>query len=350
MIYWDPDPDLFIIPVLNWPIKWYGLLFALGFAIGFPLFKDLLLRFFLQDPKFTKEEMAGGLNVKVLRLESKLACKDLSSKKIEAFKKLVIRAGGADSALARLCWDEKLGEKVYSLKEKALQITDKLTIYMVLATIIGARLGHFLFYEKPSSYLRDPMELLRFREGGLASHGAAIAILVALWIFSCGARKVNKGLTWFRLLDFICIPTALGACFIRLGNFANQEILGTWTTLPWGVVFGHPADGSYPAPRHPVQLYEAFAYFVVFIFLWRLSFRPRILLSEGKLIGLFLIFVFAFRFFIEFFKEEQSHLLNRFFDLTMGQWLSIPFVLLGLFLIFYDRCKSMTISRFDSFS
>ena len=165
-----------------------------------------------------------------------------------------------------------------------------------------------------------------------------MAILLALWIFTRWSLKQDKGLTWLRLLDFVSIPTALAAGFIRVGNFINQEILGTPTRLPWGVIFGHPADGSFPIARHPVQLYEALFYFAVFFLLWRCSFNPKRLLSQGWLIGLFLVLVFAFRFFVEFVKEEQSYLLNGAFEVTMGQWLSVPFVLLGVCFLIYS-CK-----------
>jgi prolipoprotein diacylglyceryl transferase len=339
MIYWNPDPDLVIIPIIHWPIKWYGLLFALGFAIGFPLFKDVLLRYFLQHPEFEKSEILGDVDLRKLVLYRQKACSSIAKDKITPLDKEALRSrcSDPDAAVARLCWEEKLGDAVVSLKKKALKVTDKITIYMIVATILGARLGHFLFYEKPSDYLRDPMEILRIREGGLASHGAAMAILLALWLFTRWSRKQDPGLTWLRLLDFIAIPTALTAGFIRLGNFVNQEILGTPTNLPWGVLFGHPADGSFPVPRHPVQLYESLFYFVVFFILWRFSFNPKRLLSQGWLIGLFLILVFVFRFFVEFVKEEESHLLDASLHITMGQWLSIPFVLLGAFLLYYSR-------------
>lgn len=278
MIYWDPNPDLVIIPGLNWPIKWYGFFFALGFAIGFPIFKNILIRYF------------------------------------------------------QLTQNEPLTD----LKKKALKITDKLTLYMVVATILGAKLGHFFFYENPKDYLRAPLELLLSREG-LASHGAAIGILLGLSLFARWTRRLDRDLGWLRLLDFICIPTALAGGFIRIGNFMNQEILGTPTTLPWGVFFGHPADGSFPIARHPVQLYEAFFYFAVFFLLWRFSFKPRLLLAKGWLIGLFLFLVFAFRFFVEFFKEEQSRLVSLAGYLTMGQWLSVPFIVLGAILFYRAR-------------
>ncbi len=273
-IYWDPNPEIFTLPFVNWPIFWYGVLFALAFAIGFPIFVGILTRF------FGKEE-----------------------------------------------------------KRKAIQIADRITIYMILGTVIGARLGHFLFYERPENYLRDPLEILRIWEGGLASHGAAIGIILALILFSWRIRSIEPTLTWIRLLDFVSVPTALGAVFIRIGNFINQEILGTPTDLPWGVVFGHPADRSASIPRHPVQIYEALFYFAVFLFLWRFTFQRSFLLARGKLIGLFLILVFGFRFSIEFLKTEQSHLLST-FSLTMGQILSIPVIILGLLLFFFGDDRS----------
>lgn len=269
-IYWDPKSEIFTLPIVHWPILWYGVLFALGFAVGFPIFVGILNRYL------------GG-----------------------------------------------------NQKKKAVMITDRLTIYMIVATVIGARLGHFLFYEKPETYLSNPLEIFRIWGGGLASHGAAIAIILALILFSYRIRSTERGLTWIRLLDFVSVPTAFAGCCIRIGNFINQEILGTPSDLPWAVIFGHPADRSAPLPRHPVQLYEAFFYLVVFFILWRLSFKSHFLKAQGKLIGLFLILIFGFRFFIEFFKEEQSQILSSW--LTMGQILSMPVVILGIIFYFWKR-------------
>lgn len=215
-------------------------------------------------------------------------------------------------------------------KKEATQIADRLTLYVILGTVIGARLGHFLFYEHPSLYLKNPLQIFKTWEGGLASHGGAIGIIIALVLFGWRMRHIEPRLHWIRLLDFVCIPTAIAAACIRVGNFINQEVLGTPTDLPWGVVFGHPADHSLPTPRHPVQLYEACFYLAVFFLLWRLSYRNYFFKAEGRLIGLFLMLVFGFRFFIEFWKTEQSHLLSM-ETLTMGQLLSIPLILLGAF-------------------
>ena len=279
-IYWDPNPEIFTVPVLHFPILWYGVFFALGFWFAFLITVRILVRYFRLLP---------------------------ANKKIEP----------------------------QELKKRAQAIVDRLTVYIVIGTILGARLGHFIFYEQPSRYLSDPLEFFRFRNGGLASHGAFVGIVIAAILFSYRIRKKYPELKWVRILDFISVPTALAGACIRVGNFFNQEILGTPTNLPWAVVFGHPADGSLPAPRHPAQLYEALWYLAVFIVLWRLSHRAYFLLHQGKLLGLFLVLVFSFRFCIEFLKPEQSDLLSSY--LTMGQILSIPLMILGLLFYFHGR-------------
>jgi prolipoprotein diacylglyceryl transferase len=346
-LYWDPKPEVFFLPVVDWPILWYGALFALGFAIGFPIFVGILTRFFFQRPEFEERELKGEFGEPRLALASKkgraalaAALNDWMVSEEEAidFHLLPKEAHLAtcslhpQKALRRLKLEHLFEKGILSLKKQAIQLTDRLTVYMVIATVLGARIGHLLFYEKPASYLNNPIEVIQIWEGGLASHGAAVGIVLGLWLFSYRHRV--RGLTLLHLLDFVAVPTALAGTFIRVGNFFNQEVLGTPTDLPWAVLFGHPADHSLPIPRHPAQLYEALFYLAVFFILWRLSFRPKYLLEEGKLIGLFLILVFGFRFFVEFYKVEQSRLIPTFLDLTMGQILSIPAVIAGIWLFF----------------
>lgn len=218
--------------------------------------------------------------------------------------------------------------------EKAIFLADRIVLYVVLATVIGARLGHFVFYEKPSSYLLHPWEFFLPPYAGLASHGALIAIPIALYLFVRRYRASLGDVTWLRLLDLISVPTALVGAWIRVGNFVNQEILGTPTSLPWGVVFGHPADRSPIVARHPVQLYEAVAYLAVFCVLWFWSMRKDRAPKEGEVFGLFLVLVFGFRLLFEHWKVEQSHLMPFGISWTMGQLLSIPGILVGLFLLF----------------
>ncbi len=218
---------------------------------------------------------------------------------------------------------------------KARLLADRITLFIILGTVIGARLGDLLFYQNISGYLHDPFGAIKVWEGGLASHGGALGVAIALYILSKWPKKGVPTLSWLAILDLVVGPTALVGCFIRIGNFINQEILGRATTLPWAVVFGHPADGSWPTPRHPVQLYEALIYFCTFILLmWGVPKWKK----QGKMTGLFLLLVFGSRFFIEFLKEEQSALLPASFPLMMGQLLSLPFVLWGAYL-FFRRTK-----------
>jgi prolipoprotein diacylglyceryl transferase len=216
----------------------------------------------------------------------------------------------------RIFKNENLGEAVL----------DRLTIYMALGTIIGARLGHCLFYE-PSYYLKNPMEILMVWHGGLASHGAAIGILLAIWLF---VRKEKKDYLW--ALDRIAIVVALAGFFIRIGNLMNSEIYGVETTLPWGFVFLRNHE---VAPKHPTQIYEALAYLLIFILLYRIYWNKKGEHIQGLLISLLCVLVFTARFFIEFLKEDQVAF-EASMKLNMGQLLSIPFVLLGLFGIYWS--------------
>lgn len=197
---------------------------------------------------------------------------------------------------------------------------DRLTVYVAVATIVGARLGHCLFYE-PEYYLARPLEILKVWHGGLASHGAAIAIPIALWLF---ARKERKPFIW--ALDRVVVVVALAGALIRLGNLMNSEIYGVETNLPWGFVFLRNGEN---APKHPTQIYEALAYLTVFGILMRIYWKNLGKQKPGLLFGLFLILVFGFRFFVEYVKEDQVAF-EAGMKLNMGQLLSIPFVLIGI--------------------
>ncbi len=210
-------------------------------------------------------------------------------------------------------------------KKEARHIVDKMMLYIILGTIIGARLGDILFYQDISDYIHDPLAVFRVWEGGLASHGGVVGVIIGIFLCS---RKLK--ISWIRLLDFIAIPTCIVASCIRIGNFFNQEILGKPSDLPWAVIFGHPADGGEIVPRHPAQMYEALFYFLLFFVLY---FTRDHLKKRGRVAGTFLISVFTFRFFIEYFKMEQSVYLTGSASLfTMGQILSIPFILFGIYL------------------
>jgi phosphatidylglycerol:prolipoprotein diacylglycerol transferase len=212
-------------------------------------------------------------------------------------------------------------------KKEAKRIAEKTSLFVGIGMIAGARLFEMLLYQSPRVYLNDPLELVRFWEGGLASHGAVVGILVALGLL----KKRLKGLfSWKRLVDLLVIPALVAGTCIRVGNFFNQEILGTPSTLPWAVFFANPADGSIAMARHPVQLYEAVFYLLLaLLFFWK---KRYWLGQEGKVAGMFFMSCFGFRFLIEFIKVKQSALLFS-FPLDMGQLLSIPLIGLGLVLI-----------------
>ena len=246
IIPWDVNPEIFRIG--SFAVRWYGLLFASSFLIGY----FILLRI------FKNENLSDAL-------------------------------------------------------------LDKLTMYMALGVIIGARLGHCLIYE-PEYYLSKPLEILKVWKGGLASHGGAAGILIAVGIF---AYKEKKGYFW--TLDRVAIVVALAGFFIRMGNLMNSEIYGVETTLPWGFVF---LRNNETAPKHPTQIYEGLANLMIFFLLFRLYWRKKGEHIEGLLISLICILIFGARFFIEFLKEDQVTK-EAGMILNLGQKYSIPLFILG---------------------
>ncbi len=216
-----------------------------------------------------------------------------------------------------------------------VEILDTLLYTLLGSAVIGARLGHCLFYE-PEYYLARPWEILKIWEGGLASHGGAIAILIAIWYYVRKyGKKYNFNYIW--LMDRIGVATALAGALIRLGNLMNSEIYGNPTSLPWGFIFELRGE---TVAKHPTQLYEALAYLFTFVSLMWLYYKHLNKLKQGTLFGLFLIGIFGARFFIEFIKEPQVSF-EQSMTLNMGQWLSIPFVIAGAVLILYGIKKGI---------
>ena len=348
-IVWDPNKEIFRIPFNDHPIVWYGLLFAMGFIIG-----------------------------------------------------------------------QQIMFHIFTSEGKPKQDVETLTLYMVIATVIGARLGHCLFYD-PIFYLQNPLEILKVWEGGLASHGAAIGILTGIYVYS--KKKAGQSYLW--VVDRVVIIVALAGSFIRFGNFINSEIVGLPTDSSNGVVFARvleeateadqyvlnaeaskapsqadtlqlhaplqlrlefdagisqtdvegymsnrlpnilnslasrsephfkyssdellnyrtvPAAGSglvalvivEGIPRHPAQLYESISSMLLFILLFYLWSRKKEETPEGLIFSIFLIILFGLRFFYEFFKENQEAFEDD-IPLNMGQWLSIPLIIVGIYLIF----------------
>ena len=216
---------------------------------------------------------------------------------------------------------------VYQREGKTAQSLDRIFVYMVLGAVFGARLGHCLFYD-PAYYLANPLSILKIWEGGLASHGGTVGMLLAMYVYA----KQTDGIKFLWLLDRMTIPVALGSFFIRLGNFFNSEIIGIPTTVPWAIVFSRVDD----LPRHPAQLYEAAVYLFLFILLFGLYKKHGANLRVGLLISLLMLIIFGSRFFIEFIKIPQESF-EPIAGLNMGQWLSIPFILLGAIFIYTSQ-------------
>jgi prolipoprotein diacylglyceryl transferase len=250
------------------------------------------------------------------------------------------------NALRRLDIQHIFCKALTTNKQTAYFLTERLCWFAVAGTIIGARLGEVFFYNWPY-YYHHPMDIFKIWQGGLASHGGVIGVICGLFIYLKYVQKWLPHLTFLRLLDFVAVPSALVAVFIRLGNFVNQEIIGIPTSHVFGVIFGHAEDGSTPIPRHPVQLYEAFAYFITFIILWNIWKKERDSEKPGGIVGLLFMLIFGSRFVLEFWKSHQSASID-FSHLQMGQLLSIPFIVFGFFL--WGRTKKIFVSKKSFFT
>lgn len=256
-IIWDADPE--IVRIGSWPVRWYGLLFATGFLVGFQIMKH-----------------------------------------------------------------------IFDVEKKPLSDTDSLLTTMVISTILGARLGHFLFYE-PSMFIENPLRIITPPFDGLASHGGILSISIGLWLYSQRASSKATGQTFLWVTDRVCIIAALAGAFIRFGNLMNSEIFGRPTNVPWAFVFLRDHEFS-QVPRHPTQLYESLScllLFAVLFWYWKTNRKQS---APGTMLGISLVWVFGLRFVWEFFKENQVTFEDS-MPLNMGQILSIPAILFGLFLL-----------------
>lgn len=250
MIVWDVDPNIISLGPLT--VRWYGVLFALTFIVGYQIF------------------------IWIYRLEKR-----------------------PEKEISELVW------------------------YMIIGTVVGARLGHCLFYN-PAFYFQNPFEIIAVWRGGLASHGAAVGILSALYFY---IKKI-KNAKYLWVLDRVVITAALGGFFIRMGNLFNSEIIGLPTDLPWAFVFAKVDS----IPRHPAQLYEALGYLATFFVLFFIYKKNYKTIKDGLIFGLFLFLIFGYRFIVEFFKEDQTYF-EEGWILNMGQLLSIPLIITGLYFI-----------------
>jgi len=204
-----------------------------------------------------------------------------------------------------------------------LPLLEDLLFFVVLGVILGGRLGYVLFY-KPAYYFQHPLEIFAVWQGGMAFHGGFLGVLAAIWYLS---RKHQ--LRWLEMTDFVAPLIPLGLAAGRLGNFINGELYGRVTDVPWGMVFSSPGAGA--APRHPSQLYQfALEGILLFVLLWAFTKRPR---PVGAASGAFLIGYGVLRFAVEFFREPDDFLGFLALGLTMGQWLSVPMIVAGVFLL-----------------
>jgi prolipoprotein diacylglyceryl transferase len=236
-------------------------------------------------------------------------------------------------------------KKIYKNEGESESKMDSLFMYSVLGIMIGARLGHVIFYQ--SELFREDFfsvflpfkfsggfEFTGFR--GLASHGAAIGMIISMYIYN--KKILKKSVLW--ILDRVVIPCALGAIFIRIGNFFNSEMIGKPASedLPWAIIFKDMDS----IPRHPGQLYEAFGYVFVFLILFLLYWKTNKRQQEGFLFGLFLLLLMAVRVFVEQFKIAQvDGREDWILGLNTGQVLSIPFILIGLYFMFFHKTKTL---------
>ena len=250
-IHWNVNPEIFSLGPVH--VRWYGLLFAVGFLFGY-----------------------------------------------------------------------NHGEKMFKHENIDLKWLESLFIYLIVATIIGARLGHVLFYGW-GYYSQHPIEILYVWQGGLASHGGVLGIIIAMFIWSKYVSK--RSILW--VLDRVVVPSVFVAALIRLGNLMNSEIYGIPTTLPWGVIFERNHE---TVAKHPTQIYESLSYLITFGVMLYMYWKTKAKDYQGLLVGVFFVMVFSARFFIEFIKEEQEAF-EKGMSLNMGQLLSIPFILGGIFLI-----------------
>jgi len=251
----------------------------------------------------------------------------------------VLFAGGIMLSIGILKW-------MFRKEAIAQDKLDTLTIYGMIGILVGARLGHCLFYD-PAYYFSHPMEMFFpikiTDEGqytfigyqGLASHGGAVGLIIALVLY---ARRTNESL--LRTIDLISVVAPLGACFIRVGNLMNSEMLGVPTNVPWAFVF----EREDQLPRHPAQLYEAIAYLAIFILTMYLYKTRRHKLQHGFFFGLCLSLIFIARFFIEFVKKTQVSFEEQ-MTLDMGQILSIPFILVGIGFVVYAHRKRVMLNQ-----
>ena len=244
------------------------------------------------------------------------------------------------------CW--LIVNKIFRHEKHPENWGEKIFYYGLVGLVVGARLGHCFFYEwhplvEPvrflgitfthgNPYLANPIDLIKIWQGGLSSHGGAIGLLVGMYLYN--KNVIKKGFIW--MLDRLVIGVAIGGAFIRFGNLMNSEIYGGPTSLPWGFIFVRAGETE---PMHPTQIYEMLYCLITFAIVWWMYWKKQSYRKPGLIFGVFLLGIFGTRFLLEFLKWNQvafeyGMLLN------MGQWLSVPFIIWGIYLLI--RARKMT--------
>lgn len=356
--YWDPPRELFTVPFIERPIAIYGVCFVTGFFIAYFIIAAMLSKKLSQTNHISERDIASWpALIKIIQTNSDKpnsplypAIQNLDHKlrnEIKQFQfmqeptsvqKRAILAMVNHLGRSRPHLEELFPKALYTTKDIGYYLTDRMVWFVVLGTLIGARLGHVFFYDW-YYYSYYPLDAFKIWEGGLASHGGIIGIIVSLALYKHFILKDFPEITLLGLLDIMVMPSTLAGAFIRIGNFFNQEILGPQTDLPWGVIFGHPIDGGPIVPRHPTQMYEAIGYTFISMILWYEWKRKGNQLRTGYLFGLCFVLVFGFRFLVEFIKIPQSSMVDETF-LQTGQVLSIPFILLGIYFMWFGKKPS----------
>lgn len=228
-----------------------------------------------------------------------------------------------------------LMKNIFHREEKDPMLADKLLVYVFVSMLIGMRLGHCLFYE-PAKYLADPVSMLKIWQGGYASHGGFAGLIIGIVLFARRQRQVQ--VMW--LLDRMTIPSMFAAGMIRVGNFFNSEMIGHPTEVPWAIIF-KLVDHQ---PRHPGQLYEALGFFSIFTVALQLYLKTSVGQKCGFLLGLVLMLGFSWRFFCEFFKENQVAF-EAGMTFNMGQLLSLPFIAAGIIIVLKSLTSTPAVRR-----
>lgn len=338
-LIWNPDRVAFYIPFLNHPVVWYGVLFALGFLAAYALGLYIFLNESFAQAKLSKDDILDWERLKrdCQKYPKLFDHKNLSEESILNDLHQSIRTKKLPLNFYKA--------HLFKIRDQVMQLADRLTTHIVLGLLIGARLGYIFFYGWPA-FKAHPLDIFKIWEGGLASHGACIGIIVSLLWFKFNKVWGRINYSFWHIMDLLALICGPLAFFIRLGNFVNQEIVGKAANMPWAIIFVNPLGGESPGiARHPVQLYEAFFYlflgFCVFL-VWK---KNIVQLGTGMMTGLLLTPLFVFRFFIEFLKEHQGSVIGPDSLLQMGQLLSLPFVCLGLWLVLRPLWAKKSLKR-----